>query len=213
MPRLRLKQLENYLESVDDFDNPKILLEQYATRPHIAACVLHSIESQFGDIANKSICDVGCGSGRLSIGCSLLGASYVLGIDIDEDALDNCKDNIEGYEATCVDLLQMDALFIPDRLRKSFDVAIMNPPFGTKHNKGIDIRFLKAGLSLARTAVYSLHKTSTREHILKVCTDWGVKPRVLAQLRYDIPATYKHHKKKLVDIDVDFYRFEPAPTK
>ena len=36
MARLRLRQLETYLESVDDFEDPKILLEQYATRPHIA---------------------------------------------------------------------------------------------------------------------------------------------------------------------------------
>lgn len=36
MARIKLKQLESYLESVDDFEEPKILLEQYATRPHIA---------------------------------------------------------------------------------------------------------------------------------------------------------------------------------
>jgi len=36
MAKVRLKQLESYLESVDDFESPKILLEQYATRPHIA---------------------------------------------------------------------------------------------------------------------------------------------------------------------------------
>lgn len=33
---MRLKELENHLESVDDFEQPKILLEQYGTRPHIA---------------------------------------------------------------------------------------------------------------------------------------------------------------------------------
>ena len=36
MARIKLKQLESNLEMVDDFDQPKILLEQYATRPHIA---------------------------------------------------------------------------------------------------------------------------------------------------------------------------------
>lgn len=74
------------------------------------------------------------------------------------------------------------------------------------------MRFLKMGLELADTAVYSLHKTATREHILKVSADLGVKAQVVAELRYDIPATYKHHKKKSVDIEVDFIRFQPKPA-
>lgn len=75
------------------------------------------------------------------------------------------------------------------------------------------MKFLRAGLGLARNVVYSLHKTSTRDHILKVCSEWGVKAEVIAELRYDIPATYKHHKKKSVDIEVDFYRFQPATPR
>uniref|UniRef100_A0A453QTF0 Uncharacterized protein n=1 Tax=Aegilops tauschii subsp. strangulata TaxID=200361 RepID=A0A453QTF0_AEGTS len=38
----------------------------------------------------------------------------------------------------------------------------MNPPFGTKR-KGADMEFLSMGLKVAAQAVYSLHKTSTRE--------------------------------------------------
>ena len=60
---------------------------------------------------------------------------------------------------------------------------------------------------LARTAVYSMHKSSTREHIVKKAKDWGVACQVLAQLRFDLPATYKHHKKASVDIEVDLIRF------
>lgn len=45
---------------------------------------------------------------------------------------------------------------------KAFDTVIMNPPFGTKHNAGMDLRFLETAFGLARTAVYSLHKSSTR---------------------------------------------------
>ena len=33
---------------------------------------------------------------------------------------------------------------------------------------------------------------------------------VVAELRYDLPATYRHHKKTSVDIEVDFIRFQPA---
>ncbi len=40
--------------------------------------------------------------------------------------------------------------------------VIMNPPFGCRR-KGIDMCFLQRGVQMARTAVYSLHKTSTRQ--------------------------------------------------
>ena len=33
---MKLRQLEIALEDVDDFENPKILLEQYSTTSHLA---------------------------------------------------------------------------------------------------------------------------------------------------------------------------------
>lgn len=89
---------------------------------------------------------------------------------------------------------------------KQFDTVIMNPPFGTKR-KGIDMEFLQMALHLANTAVYSLHKTSTRDYVLGKAEQWGAKGEVLAELRYDLPASYRFHKKQSVDIEVDFIRF------
>lgn len=66
---------------------------------------------------------------------------------------------------------------------------------------------MQKGLELATTAVYSLHKSSTRDHIMKKAKDWNVQADVVAQLRYDLPRSYKHHKKDSVDIEVDFIRF------
>ena len=34
--RLKRKELESYLQDIDTFEEPKILLEQYPTTPHIA---------------------------------------------------------------------------------------------------------------------------------------------------------------------------------
>lgn len=42
------------------------------------------------------------------------------------------------------------------------DTVVMNPPFGTR-KKGADMEFLSAAMKVASRAVYSLHKTSTRE--------------------------------------------------
>lgn len=213
--KMKLKKLQGYLESVDVFENPKILLEQYPTTPHIAAIMLHEIQTKFGDIDGCSVLDLGCGCGVLSIGCVMLGASYVLGIDVDEEALEVCQKNLEDFEIFNVDLLQQDIVNIcPNSddtseklLSKKFDIVIMNPPFGTKKNKGIDMEFVRTGLMMSTNAVYSFHKSSTREHLKKKAQDWGLKIDFLGQFEFDVKNTFKCHKQKEVDIKVDFVRF------
>lgn len=83
----------------------------------------------------------------------------------------------------------------------------MNPPFGTKNNEGMDMKFLEIASKLATEDIYSLHKTSTRAYVLKKGERLGLKGDVIAELRYDLPLTYKFHKKASVDIEVDFVRF------
>ena len=78
------------------------------------------------------------------------------------------------FEMDNLDLINMDVKNIGEGWENKFDTVIMNPPFGTKHNKGLDMLFLQTGISLASRAVYSLHKTSTREHVLKKAKDWKV---------------------------------------
>jgi len=204
---MKLKQLEQYLQQIDGFDNPKILLEQYPTRPHIAACMLQTIAATFDDLEDKLVADLGCGCGVLSIGAAMLGAGAVVGFDIDKDALEQFQGNIEDFEIDNIDLINADIDALGESWENKFDTVIMNPPFGTKHNKGLDVKFLQTGVKMATRAVYSLHKTSTRDHILKKAADIGVSVSVLAELRYDLPNTYKHHKKSSVDINVDFIRF------
>lgn len=88
MACIKLKKLEEYLQGVDGFEKPKILLEQYITPSHIASIMLYTIQTKFGDIQNKLVADLGCGCGMLSIGSFLLGATHTIGFDIDYDALE-----------------------------------------------------------------------------------------------------------------------------
>ncbi|XP_034863702.1 rRNA N6-adenosine-methyltransferase METTL5 isoform X2 [Mirounga angustirostris] len=200
MKKLRLKELESRLQQVDGFEKPKLLLEQYPTRPHIAACMLYTIHNTYDDIENKVVADLGCGCGVLSIGTAMLGAGLCVGFDIDEDALEVFNRNVEEFELTNVDMVQCDVCSLSNSMSKSFDTVIMNPPFGTKNNKGTDMAFLKTALEMARTAVYSLHKSSTRDHIQKKAAEWKIKIDIIAELRYDLPASYKFHKKKSVSL-------------
>ncbi|XP_067843609.1 rRNA N6-adenosine-methyltransferase METTL5 isoform X2 [Heptranchias perlo] len=181
MKRLKLKELESSLQKIDAFEQPKLFLEQYPTRPHIAAHMLYTIHTTFDDIENKLVADLGCGCGVLSIGAAMLDAGLCVGFDIDEDALDIFNRNAEEFELANVDMVQCDICsLMTGKLSKKFDTIIMNPPFGTKHNKGMDMKFLKTALDMARTAVYSLHKTSTRDHIQKKADEWKVKMEVIA---------------------------------
>ncbi|XP_078724041.1 rRNA N(6)-adenosine-methyltransferase METTL5 isoform X2 [Lampetra fluviatilis] len=199
MKRLRLKELESNLQQVDDFARPKVHLEQYATRPHIAACMLHTIHTRYDDLEGKLVGDLGCGCGVLSIGAAMLGAGLCVGFDVDEEALETCLHNVDEFDVGVVDVVQSDvcALHQP-RWRKAFHTVVMNPPFGTKQNKG---RFG------AGQHGRLLSSQDSYEHIRKKAEEWKVNMEVIAELRYDLPASYKFHKKNSVDIEVDFIRF------
>ena len=164
--------------------------------------MLHTISATFEDLENKHVADLGCGCGVLSIGSVMMGAGAVTGIDLDSDALALFSQNIEGelivsvlikramcwltcwfyqiildFDIDNIDIINADISNIGDEWKDKFDTVIMNPPFGTKHNKGLDMVFLQRAILMARKAVYSLHKTSTREHILKKAEGWGVRPQ------------------------------------
>ncbi|GMH35189.1 hypothetical protein BSKO_03057 [Bryopsis sp. KO-2023] len=207
---MKLKDLESILQDVATFENPKVELEQYPTRPHIAARVLYTAETSFEDIEGKVVADFGCGTGVLSIGCSMLGASHVIGLDIDDDALTIARENANEYEDDLpIDFLKCNvkdvAKFHP-KLR--VNTVIMNPPFGTR-DKHADVEFLNVAFSISNSAVYSLHKRSTRGYLEKLALrDARVgEAQVLAELRYDVHAMYKFHKKASKDIEVDLWRF------
>jgi predicted RNA methylase len=91
------------------------------------------------------------------------------------------------------------------------DTVVTNPPFGTKaNNAGMDLRFLRAATRLARRAVYSFHKTSTRDFLMRlVQQEWGYKNvKVVAEMKFELPQTYKFHKERSVDIAVDLIRVD-----
>ncbi|XP_066156435.1 rRNA N6-adenosine-methyltransferase METTL5 [Euwallacea fornicatus] len=206
-PCLKLRKIQERLQCIEGFEKPKIKLEQYITPWHLGSHMLYTIQSHYGDLDGKLVADLGCGCGTLSIGAAILNASSVIGFEIDEDVLDIFQSNIQDHNLPYIDAILCDVLKIPERFYKKFDTVLMNPPFGTKQNEGIDMKFLEVALQLSNKVVYSLHKSSTRKHILKYTKSLGVNGEVLAELKYDLPATYKFHKKDSVDVQVDFYRF------
>ncbi|KAL5274174.1 METTL5 family protein [Megaselia abdita] len=210
MARMKLRKLEEYLQGVEGFEYPKIEYEQYVTPSHIASCMVYEIQTKFDDIENKMVCDLGSGCGMLSIASFLLGANLTIGFELDIDAIDIFRRNVTEMELPSVDCIQCDVLkdIENSRFVNNFDTVILNPPFGTKNNTGMDIRFLEAAVQLSNNSVYSLHKTSTRDFIRRRASEWGVKPEVVAKLRYNLESSYKFHKQKSVDIEVDVWKVD-----
>ncbi|KAG8367374.1 hypothetical protein BUALT_Bualt16G0065400 [Buddleja alternifolia] len=206
--KMKLKQLEGLLGSVQQFENPKIEFEQYPTGPHIASRLLFTAENSFGDVRDKVVADFGCGCGTLGLAAGLLGAEHVIGLDIDAESIEIASSNAEELELD-MDFVQCDI----SKLRLSdqvIDTVVMNPPFGTR-KKGADMDFLSMALKVASRAVYSLHKTTTRDHIKKTALrEYNASSaEVLCELRFDVPQLYKFHKKREVDVAVDLWRFVP----
>lgn len=53
---------------------PKRELEQYVTSSHLASRMIFTASTQFDDIDEKVILDLGCGCAALSIACVMMGA-------------------------------------------------------------------------------------------------------------------------------------------
>ncbi|KAK4433014.1 rRNA N6-adenosine-methyltransferase METTL5 [Sesamum alatum] len=209
---MKLKQLEGLLGSLQQFENPKIELEQYPTGPHIASRLLYTAENSFGDVSDKVVADFGSGCGTLGLAAGLLGAEHVIGFDIDEESIEIASLNADELELD-MDFIQCDIrnLRLSDR---AIDTVVMNPPFGTR-KKGADMVFLSMALKVASGAVYSLHKTTTRDHIKRTALrEYNASSaEVLCELRFDVPQLYKFHKKKEVDVAVDLWRFVPNTNR
>ncbi|WUR04226.1 methyltransferase-like protein 5 (METL5) [Vairimorpha necatrix] len=193
---MKFKDLKIELSKIKNFQNVKYKLEQYLTPPDLAAHVIYTIHTVYDDIQNKKILDLCCGTGMLSAACEFFNPGFLVGVDIDSEALEIYKENLNySYDLIKADFNELN---FPDQF---FDVVIMNPPFGTKI-KHQDVKALDKALSIGKV-VYSMHKTSTREFLLKKYK--GAK--VIAEMKYDLPRTYDFHKKKTKTIEVDFIRF------
>lgn len=76
---MKLKALESLMGEVEGFSEPKLELEQYETPAHIAAHMVFAAETNYGDLCGKTVGDLGCGCGMLSVGASAVGADTVTG--------------------------------------------------------------------------------------------------------------------------------------
>lgn len=207
--KVKRKVLERLLEGVPSFPKPKLKYEQYVIPSWLATDLLWIAETTYGDIYGMKVLDLGTGTGRLALGAALMGADYVIGVDVDTNAIRVAKAYMSRNfpQLTNLDFICIDINNFNLGSEQRFDTVIQNPPFGV-HKKGYDIVFLKNALRLAKV-IYSIHKSKTRDFILSFLTqNYKCKITVIFETKIPIPPIYKFHEKRIHLVDVDVIRIE-----
>jgi putative methylase len=158
---IRKLDLERFLNQIPPHPAPKASLEQYTTSEAAAATMLYLAAYTYSDIVGKRVLDLGCGTGRLSLGAAFLGAESVVGVDVGKTAVKAARDNSAALgfqEQTSWVAGDIDAV------TGKFDTVVQNPPFGVQ-KRAADRRFLEKALELG-CAVYSLHNHPTFDKML-----------------------------------------------
>jgi len=160
---VRKLDLELFLSKVERHPSPKVSLEQYTVSEAVAATMLYLAAYANGDIIGKAVLDLGCGTGRLALAASFLGAQMVVGVDIDRAAVKIASEN--SKKAGLNTNTQWIAGDI-DAINGRFDTVLQNPPFGVQ-KRAADRKFLEKALEVG-SMVYSLHKhPSTDKQLMK----------------------------------------------
>lgn len=191
---MKKKDLEMLLQTIPPFDRPKASLEQYSTPSIIASDVVFMAYAE-GDIADRVVADLGCGTGILAIGASKLGAKRVIGVDLDENALTQAEANAKfiGVE---IDFFNLDV----SEFEEKVDTVIMNPPFGSQ-KRNADRPFLDTAMTVA-DAVYSIHMSDTVDFLAKYVSDRGFYVDYQKRYKFEIPHMFSFHTKAKKCFDV-----------
>jgi len=197
---MKKKELEIILQKIPKFDDPSPKLEQYITPANIAADIIF-IAHQFGDIKDKVVFDLGCGTGIFAIGASLTGAKKSIGFDIDKKIIEKAKKYAEKKRLS-VEFNVKDILDVNEKC----DTILMNPPFGAqKSNIKADRKFIEIGFKIS-SVIYSLHLTKTVPFIEKMISSLNGEITYYKNYLLPIKHTYDFHEKKYVEYDVSLLR-------
>ena len=177
------KHLEMAIQKVPKHPNPKVDLEQYSTPATIAADLLWNAYS-LGDIADKKVMDLGCGTGIFAIASKLLGAASAIGVDIDKDSIDLASSYCGDVNFICSDICDLENDF-------DVDTIFQNPPFGSQKNakKGADLKFISKAIELSPKVLYSFHMASTEEFLISYFEKNDLEITHIFRYNFPIPKT------------------------
>lgn len=190
------KHLEMAIQKVPKHPNPKVDLEQYSTPAIIAADLLWNAYS-LGDIADKKVMDLGCGTGIFAIASKLLGAASAIGVDIDKDSTDLASSYCGDVNFICSDICDLENDF-------DVDTIFQNPPFGSQKNakKGADLKFIGKAIELSPKVLYSFHMASTEEFLISYFEKNDLEITHIFRYNFPIPKIYEFHTRESANVEV-----------
>jgi putative methylase len=194
---MKLRHLEMILEKIEGFETPDLEREQYQTPAPLAARLLFHA-SVNGHIAGKNVCDLGCGTGILSVGAALLGAEKVVGVDSDEKALEIARRNarVQGTDIEFVNLTVTSSLVLPE---KAYTI-VMNPPFGAR-KKHADRAFIDCAIG-SGNEIYMIANAGSVEFIRSYTEGRAVIKEIIEGV-LPLRHSYSFHRKDVMDIRVE----------
>ncbi len=168
------------------------------TPPEAAAELLFEALAR-GDLKDRSVLDLGSGTGRLALGAALLGARKVVGVEQDSDAVRVAHENSVrlGVECRWVE-------GPVDAWSETAETVVMNPPFGAQR-KHADAPFWDRAFTLAERAIYAFSLAESRTFIARQAVARAARIEATRPIRWELPATFPHHRKPRVSLSVDLW--------
>lgn len=199
-------ELEQQLHAVADFEDPNVDLEQYRTPASVAAHLL-SLAELMGDVEDRVVLDLGTGTGMLAIGAALLKPSTVVGVDIDEDAIDGARRNEAQVDPNAsIEWILGDVRELPLCVNETTVVA--NPPFGAqKANRHADRDFFDTIRDIA-TVSYTIHNEGSQEFVEAYTMDNGGVITHAYGVTFSLPRRFGFHEADETTIQAELYRIE-----
>jgi putative methylase len=200
-------RLTQQLGVVAGFDDPRAELEQYRTPPELAAHLVHTADLQ-GDIEDRLVIDLGCGTGMLALAAALRGPRSVVGLDIDPAPLSTARRNERRVASqTAVSWVRGDATRAPLCPGEPTTV-VMNPPFGAQRgNEHADRGFLATASEIADVS-YSIHNADSAEFVESFAADNGGTVTHAFAAAFEIPRSFEFHEEESRQIDAEVFRIE-----
>ena len=202
---MRRTELIRALARLEGFTHPAADREQVATPPEAAANLLVGALAR-DDLDGRSLLDLGSGTGILSIGAALLGATPVIGVESDPGAVDVARRNAASAG--------VDVEFRVGEVGPSIgsaETVVMNPPFGAQRAHA-DRPFWETALSAARRRVHAFALSDSRSFIARLAVARAARVESTEPVPWRLPPTFPHHRKRAVALAVDLWVLAPGGT-